>query len=113
MMKQKKLLRRGWFSDTVSYFYLTILAVVAAFPFLWILLCSVKGRGEILGNPTSLIPTTFTLENYKNVLVNLGFLNNIREQRHHRAVLHADLFGGLRLGGLWHCSAFSPALERP
>lgn len=77
MMKQKKLLRRGWFSDTVSYFYLTILAVVAAFPFLWILLCSVKGRGEILGNPTSLIPTTFTLENYKNVLVNLGFLNNI------------------------------------
>ena len=31
-MGRKKLLRRGWFGSTVSYLYLSILAVIAAFP---------------------------------------------------------------------------------
>ena len=31
-MKNKRLLKRGWFGDTVSYIYLTILALIAIFP---------------------------------------------------------------------------------
>lgn len=76
-MKHRRLLKNGWFGGAISYIYLTVLSLTAIFPLIWILLCSVKGRGEILGNPTALLPATFTLENYKNVLVNLGFMNNI------------------------------------
>ena len=48
-MGRKRLLKRGWFGDTVSYLYLTVLAIVAAFPLMWILLSSVKGKGEMIG----------------------------------------------------------------
>lgn len=77
MIKRQKVLKNGWFGDVISYLYLSGLALTAMFPLLWILLCSVKGKGELLNNPTKLIPRTFTLGNFKNVLINLGFLNNI------------------------------------
>ena len=57
--------------------YLSVLSVMAVFPLLWIVLCSVKKQGELLSNPTKLIPSAVTLDNFKNVLINLGFLNNI------------------------------------
>ena len=34
---RKRMLRRGFWGDTVSYAYLTLLAILAAFPLLWIL----------------------------------------------------------------------------
>ena len=76
-MQKKKLLRRGWFGTTVSYLYLTILAVFAAFPLVWILLSSIKGKGEITGDPTAFLPKSITLENYRIVLQQLNFTNNI------------------------------------
>ena len=45
-MDRKLKLKRGWFGDTVSYVYLTILAIIAMFPMVWILLTSVKGKGD-------------------------------------------------------------------
>ena len=77
LMKQKKALKRGWFGDTVSYVYLTILAVIAAFPLIWILLSSVKGKGEMTGDPTAFLPKTFTLDNFRTVIEQLNFGNNI------------------------------------
>ena len=76
-MQKKKLLRRGWFGTTVSYLYLTVLAVFAAFPLVWILLSSIKGKGEITGDPTAFLPKSITFENYRIVLQQLNFTNNI------------------------------------
>lgn len=76
-MQKKKLLKRGWFGTTVSYLYLTVLAVFAAFPLVWILLSSIKGKGEITGDPTAFLPKSITLENYRIVLRQLNFTNNI------------------------------------
>lgn len=76
-MQKKKLLKRGWFGTTVSYLYLTVLAVFAAFPLVWILLSSIKGKGEITGDPTAFLPKSITFENYRIVLQQLNFTNNI------------------------------------
>lgn len=76
-MKHKKILKRGWFGDTVSYVYLTLLAIIAAFPLVWILLSSVKGKGEITGDPTAFFPKTITLDNFRTVIEQLNFGNNI------------------------------------
>lgn len=76
-MQKKKLLKRGWFGTTVSYLYLTVLAVFAAFPLVWILLSSIKGKGEITGDPTAFLPKSITFENYRIVLRQLNFTNNI------------------------------------
>lgn len=76
-MGKKKLLRRGWLGSTVSYVYLTILAVIATFPLLWVILSSVKGRGEMMSDPTAILPKTFTLDNFRTVIGQLNFGNNI------------------------------------
>lgn len=76
-MQRKKLLKRGWFGTTVSYIYLTILAVFAAFPLVWILFSSVKSKGEIAGDPTSFFPKQVTFENFRIVFEQLHFGRNI------------------------------------
>ncbi len=76
-MKKPFRLKRGWFASGVSYVYLTVLAIIAAFPLVWILLSSVKGKGEITGDPTAFLPKSFTLENYVTVLNQLNFDGNI------------------------------------
>ena len=60
------------------YTYVTVLAVFAAFPLLWLFICSIKESGDLLANPTSMIPQKFTLANYHNVMVHLGLGTNIR-----------------------------------
>lgn len=76
-MKANKSIKRGWFGTGVSYIYLTILSICAAFPLLWILLSSVKSKGEITGDPTAFLPKQFSLEYYKTVLQQLNFTANI------------------------------------
>lgn len=76
-MGRKRLLKRGWFGNTVSYVYLTVLAIIAAFPLVWILLSSVKGKGEMTGDPTAFLPKILTLDNYRTVIGQLGFGGNI------------------------------------
>ena len=76
-MRNKKMLRRGWLGNTVSYVYLTILAVIAAFPLLWVILSSVKGKGEMMSDPTAILPKTFTLDNFRTVIGQLNFGGNI------------------------------------
>ncbi len=73
-MKHKKKLSIG---DAVSHVYLILLSIIAVFPLLWILICSVKGKGELTGNPTSFLPKTFTLEYYRHVIQDLNFAHNI------------------------------------
>ena len=76
-MNRRKMLRRGWFGDTASYVYLTILAVIAIFPLLWIILSSLKGKGEIASNPTAFFPQVISFENYQIVFGQMGFGTNV------------------------------------
>ncbi|HEY9575608.1 MAG TPA: carbohydrate ABC transporter permease [Lachnospiraceae bacterium] len=61
----------------LCHLYLIILSVIAFFPLVWVLISSVKAAGELTSHPTSFFPKAFTLENYKNVIENLGFATNI------------------------------------
>lgn len=76
-MKKNRLLRRGWFSATVSYTYLTILAIIAVFPLAWIIVSSLKGKGEIVSNPTVFFPREISFENYRIVFEEMGFGTNV------------------------------------
>ena len=76
-MGGKKLLRRGWFGTTVSYVYLFILAVIAAFPLVWILLSSIKSKNELAGDPTSFFPKHISFENFRIVFEQLNFGRNV------------------------------------
>lgn len=77
-MRRSKLLRRGRLGDTICYIYLTIMAMIAAFPLLWILLSSIKSKGELTAYPTNILPKEITLENFRTVFEQLKFGTNIR-----------------------------------
>lgn len=111
-MKRKKVLRRGWASATISYAYLSILAVVAGFPLVWILLSSVKSKGELAGDPTKFFPSEITFDHFKAVFQQLHFGNN---------VLNSILIAGtttlsgdcnICTRGIWYRTIFPPALAR-
>ncbi|MFV0363710.1 MAG: carbohydrate ABC transporter permease [Suipraeoptans sp.] len=61
----------------LCHLYLITLSLIAFFPLVWVIVSSVKSSGELTSNPTSFLPETFTLENYKNVIEKLGFTTNI------------------------------------
>ena len=73
-MKHKKKFSVG---NAISHVYLILLSIIAVFPLLWILICSVKGKGELTANPTSFLPKSFTLEYYRHVIQDLNFAHNI------------------------------------
>ena len=77
-MKKGKLLRRARPGTIISYVYLTVLSLVAVFPLLWILLSSVKPKGELTQNPTAILPSSVTWENFKTVFQQLNFGTNVR-----------------------------------
>lgn len=76
-MRRKKLFRANSLGGAFSYLYLTLLAAIASFPLLWIVLSSVKAKGELTGNPTTFWPQQFSLENFGIVLGQLKFTVNI------------------------------------
>src|SRR5699024_11714784 len=61
----------------ISYIFLTILAVFAVFPFLWIVSTAIKSPGETTDNPISLFPKDITFENYIKAFSELGFGTNL------------------------------------
>lgn len=76
-MKKEGKLKRTPVTDSVCYVYLTILALLAVFPLAWIILSAFKGKGELTGSPTTFWPKTWTVENFKTVLIQMKFTNNI------------------------------------
>lgn len=71
-------LKRGWFGTGVSYLYLTILALFASFPLLWIISSSLKSPGELSSGSQSFFPREVTLTYYDRVLNTLKFSMNIK-----------------------------------
>lgn len=76
-MKKLKRIKRGLLGNSISYIYLSILSFIASFPLIWILLSSVKSRGEISGNPTALFPEKISFEYFRIVLSQMHFDVNI------------------------------------
>lgn len=71
-------MRKKYFASLISHIYLLLLCFFAIFPLLWIIISSVKGKGELTGNPTAFLPKVVTLEYYRHVIFDLGFIVNIR-----------------------------------
>lgn len=61
-----------------SYVYLTLLCILAIFPLVWLVVSAFKSSGEMLANPTKILPMDWTLENFKTVLFTLRFTVNIK-----------------------------------
>ena len=72
-----KKLRRFSPGGCFSYVYLIVLSVLCVFPLVWLLVSAFKSSGEMLANPTTILPMEWTLENFHTVLVTLGFTTNI------------------------------------
>jgi putative chitobiose transport system permease protein len=74
--------RRRWPETVAWYVILTLLGALTAFPFLWILLTSLKGPADVIFSvPPQLLPSDPTLDNYAKVWDALPipsfFLNSI------------------------------------
>lgn len=74
MKKQKRISAGTGF----SYIYLAVLAVFSVFPLVWLIVSAFKSSGEMLANPTRIMPLKWTLENFRTVLITLKFTGNIR-----------------------------------
>ena len=61
--------RNGW--TTLAYVLLSIGAIAMVFPFLWMLLSTMKDAREVIG--TTFWPSRFTLANYAEVLTRTAF----------------------------------------
>lgn len=66
------------FLDIGSHLLLILSTILAIFPLVWILISSVKGKGEITKFPTRLWPKQFTLDYFSHVINDLHFGINIR-----------------------------------
>ena len=71
-------MRKKYFASLISHIYLLLLCFFAIFHLLWIIISSIKGKGELTGNPTAFLPKVVTLEYYRHVIFDLGFIVNIR-----------------------------------
>lgn len=69
--------KNTFIGDILCHIYLIILSIIAVFPFIWILLCSVKTNIELTSYPTNLLPKKFTLDNFIHVIKDLEFSKNI------------------------------------
>lgn len=73
-MKKKSRL----YLDIASHLILIISTIIAIFPLVWIIVSSIKGKGELTQFPTRFLPHTFTLEYFRHVISDLHFIDNIR-----------------------------------
>ncbi len=62
----------------VSYILLAVISVVCIFPLIWMIISALKPKTEIRTAIPSFIIHEPTLENFKRVLVDAGFLNYIK-----------------------------------
>ncbi|MCI5825495.1 MAG: carbohydrate ABC transporter permease [Arcanobacterium sp.] len=69
---------KRWLVNGVAYLFLTIVAIVFVFPLVWIVASSFKSGTDLASSPIALLPQHFTLENYTRVLIDMGFLTNLK-----------------------------------
>lgn len=60
------------------YLLLTVAALIAVFPLLWVVASSFKSSTELAQNPLQMFSTEPTLEHYRKVVGEIGFLGKLR-----------------------------------
>lgn len=70
--------KNGLFLDILSHLFLASATIIAIFPLVWIIISSIKGKGELTQFPTRFWPQTFTLDYFTHVINDLNFITNIR-----------------------------------
>lgn len=60
------------------YFSITLAAFLILLPVLWMIFASLRTEGDILAHPGVLIPTAFTLDNYRGVFKAIPFWGEFR-----------------------------------
>ena len=73
-MKKKS----GIYLDILSHILLVGATIVAIFPLIWIIISSVKGKGELTQFPTRFWPEQFTFDYFVHVINDLHFIDNIK-----------------------------------
>ena len=73
-MKKKS----NFYLDIGAHLVLINATIVAIFPLVWIIISSIKGKGELTQFPTRFWPQTFTLDYFTHVINDLHFVDNIR-----------------------------------
>lgn len=74
MMKRKS----QWYLDLLSHAILVIATIIAIFPLVWIIISSIKGKGELTQFPTRFWPQNFTFDYFEHVINDLNFITNIK-----------------------------------
>ncbi|HFI0267642.1 TPA: carbohydrate ABC transporter permease [Streptococcus suis] len=70
--------KKGIILDIISHLFLALATIVSIFPLVWIVISSVKGKGELTQFPTRFWPEQFTLDYFTHVINDLNFIVNIR-----------------------------------
>ena len=70
--------KSNFYLDIGAHLVLIIATIVAIFPLVWIIISSIKGKGELTQFPTRFWPQTFTLDYFTHVINDLHFVDNIR-----------------------------------
>lgn len=65
-------------ATTARHLFLIIVSITFVFPLVWILVSSFTPSGELTADPLSVFPSQATIEHYRTVIVDLGFLTNLR-----------------------------------
>lgn len=80
-MNEGRFMLRRRTATVVLYGGTLLILIVIAFPLYWLVTTSIKVGGEVAANPPVIVPTRFTLENYRAALATPGvaraFLNSI------------------------------------
>ncbi|MFX3643864.1 carbohydrate ABC transporter permease [Streptococcus suis] len=70
--------RKGLILDILSHVFLAGATIISIFPLVWIIISSVKGKGELTQFPTRFWPQNFTFDYFIHVINDLNFITNIK-----------------------------------
>lgn len=76
-MKHKNKLHGAFLGRSLAYVWLTLLAVLAAFPLYWMVVSAFKSPGELSSGSIRLLPKQPTLHYYSRVFNEFGFHRNL------------------------------------
>lgn len=96
--------RREAVLDTLTYVVLGVLLILIVFPLFWMLVTSFKPLSEVRRYPPTILPQTFTLENYVDIWQQYPFANFL---------INSFLISGLgTIGAILSCTLAGFALAR-
>lgn len=75
MTKEQSLQRSRILGKTLTYFFLILGSIIMIFPFVWMLLTSLKTLAESMQIPPTIFPANLVFTNYSDAVTSLPFVN--------------------------------------